>query len=157
MGNTTSDPLDHSLKRLRLSHTEQLSLTSPCSTSPRRKVVTNIIQDFGRISNNPVNDTNDRSPVLLCDDNTSASLTARLSKPIINTSCNEKITLNKNVTSRVESSARPNITNQDNDSKNEELTDEQIMITLRSVKFISDLSDLDIIDCLKHEYLSTSH
>ncbi|CAF5166951.1 unnamed protein product, partial [Rotaria sp. Silwood1] len=72
-------------------------------------------------------------------------------------SCNEKITLNKNVTSRVESSARPNITNQDNDSKNEELTDEQIMITLRSVKFISDLSDLDIIDCLKHEYLSKSH
>jgi hypothetical protein len=37
MGNTTSDSLDHSFKRLRLSQTEQLSLIQPSDVSPKRK------------------------------------------------------------------------------------------------------------------------
>ncbi|CAF1673863.1 unnamed protein product [Adineta ricciae] len=37
MGNTASDSLNHSFKRLRLSHTEELALPSPSRASPRRK------------------------------------------------------------------------------------------------------------------------
>lgn len=72
MGNTSSDALDHSFKRLRISRTEQLSQLSPSCISPKRKMpATNIIGLPDTFNNEIQNDPNDQLPTLLCGDNIS--------------------------------------------------------------------------------------
>ncbi|CAF4110009.1 unnamed protein product [Rotaria magnacalcarata] len=161
MGNTTSDSLDHSFKRLRLSHTEQLSLASPSSMSPRRKVATNIMQHFSRNLDNTVNDTIDQSPVLSCDKSILNSATTsspyHSPQPITNKIHDGNVNLHETHIFPVESCTKSIIYNHQTDSEHGELSDEQIMMLLRLTKLIPDLSDSDIIDCLKQEYGKKGH
>ncbi|CAM4788393.1 unnamed protein product [Rotaria magnacalcarata] len=161
MGNTTSDSLDHSFKRLRLSHTEQLSLASPSSMSPRRKVATNIMQHFSRNLDNTVNDTIDQSPVLSCDKSILNSATTsspyHSPQPITNKTHDGNVNLHETHIFPVESCTKSIIYNHQTDSEHGELSDEQIMMLLRLTKLVPDLSDSDIIDCLKQEYGKKGH
>ncbi|CAF3390748.1 unnamed protein product [Rotaria socialis] len=156
MGNTTSDSLDHSFKRLRLSHTEQVSLPSPSSTSPRRKVTANFIQHFSRTFENRANDSNDRSPVLLCDTTNSYSLIASSSfqppQSVVKQNCNEQFILSDSYIAAVALSKTPDVDNQEINADTDELSDDQILMLLRSTKQFHDLLDSDIIDCLKLAY-----
>ncbi|CAM4831875.1 unnamed protein product [Rotaria magnacalcarata] len=156
MDNTTSDSLDHSFKRLRLSHTEQVWLPSPSSTSPRRKITTNFIQHFSRTFENRANDSNDRSPVLLCDTTNSYSLIAsssfQPSQSVVEQNCNEQFILSDSYIAAVALSKTPDVDNQEISAENDELSDDQILMLLRSTKQFHDLLDSDIIDCLKLAY-----
>jgi hypothetical protein len=89
MGNTSSDSLNHSFKRLRLSQTEQLPIISPSSVSPKRKVPFTIATRLtGPCDNDTANDSSDQLPILLCHNSMSSSSTSnsrwQTSKPIMN-------------------------------------------------------------------------
>lgn len=157
MGNTSSDSLDHSFKRLRLSQTEQLSLGSPSSSSPKRKIASNINKDLGGISNNTINDTSDRSPVILYDDAVYSCATAlptlECSKADTRKNSAASYHFKSDRASRAQLSTTSINNNHENDSANGELSDQEIIMCLRS-KMNSDLSDIDIVDCLKKIYIN---
>lgn len=161
MGNTPSDSLHHSFKRLRLSHTEELSFASPASTSPRRKLAMNVVQHFGRNFDSFMNVTGGSSPVLSCNNfisNSTAVLSSFESLQLLtNESYGEDTTLEENHTPNPALRTISFIDSKGVDSENGELTDKEIIAFLRSLTFTTDLSDVDIIDCLKQEHAKTQH
>ena len=156
MGNTTSNSLDHRFKRLRLSQTEQMARISPSETSPKRKIATSTFKNYSENSVDADNNNDDRSPILSCVNVNSASLNA--SSTFETPKIFDENTLYYNPVYRIQSYKNFVTNNKGTNRENEELSDEKMIKFLRSTRFVSELSDSDIISCLTYEYLrKTDH
>lgn len=164
MGNISSDPLNHSFKRLRLSQTKQLMIGSPASNasnspnSPKRKIASNIKQDLNEISTHVIDGTNDSSsPVLYHDDVYSSETILSTSESLeadINKKSSESFCFDDHDTSFVKSSTKCINNYYEESSADNELSDEEIIMCLRLRKTDYDLLDIDIVDCLKKAHIN---
>lgn len=157
MGNASSDSLGHSFKRLRLSELEQLTRSSPSTSSPKRKVASNIKTNLNHITNDYANSCNKETPVIICNDTDNgcalAAPTSRVSEIDAKNDC-DVILFHRDEHYFIEQSCTtigPQETFR-NKSVNVELSDEEIIMCLRSSKISTDVSDSDIILCLKETY-----
>jgi hypothetical protein len=157
MGNTSSDSLGHSFKRLRVSEVEQLSHSSPSSISPKRKVVSSTNKNVNDIFSDLINSVNQETPVILCNDTDNSSATAA---PTLQSSeidakkdCDVILRFKDDHSFATEScTTTVSEKNPENTFASVELSDEEIIMCLRSRKIVSDLSDADMPVCLKHTY-----
>jgi hypothetical protein len=162
MGNTSSDSLGHSFKRLRLSEMQEISHSSPSPSlvSPKRKVISTIGTSVKNdICNHTVNVVNSETPVIQCNDvvHSSAVASSILQSSNIHPTndCDVLLSL-QNDHSFVTQTHITSVSekNPEHNFLNLELSDEEIIMCLRSRKIASDLSDADILVCLKHAYAS---
>jgi hypothetical protein len=157
MGNTSSDSLGHSFKRLRLSEIEESSHASPSSISPKRKVVSTTNNNMNDIFDDPINSFNKETPVILCNDadhsSATAAPTSESSEIDAKKDCDVRLRF-KDDHSFVTQPCTTAVSekNPENNFASVELSDEEIIMCLRSRKIVSDLSDADILVCLKHAY-----
>ena len=155
MGNTSSEPLGHSFKRLRLSETDQLSHTSPSSISPKRKIVASNDKHQNSIANDIVGSSNDGTPVILYNDlgRSTTATTPTLQPSRVNTKSSDKALCSyDNCSSSTQSFATSATRNDENNLSVVELSDEEIILCLRSSRAIPQLSDEDLVNCLTQLY-----
>jgi len=158
MGNTSSDSLDHSFKRLRLSQTEQLSLESPSRVSPKRKVPsTNTTGLTVTFTNQIENNTNDQLPTLAWHNKISSSPinpVLATSKPIMNQLSDENFSSDEELICLMKASIRSDIFHNKDTCTNQKLSDEEIKMNLNCTNIIPELSDDDLVACIKYAYIN---
>ncbi|CAF1004978.1 unnamed protein product [Rotaria sordida] len=162
MGNTSSDSLDHSFKRLRLSQTEQLPLLSSSCTSPKRKGALNIPTKItDTLDRKSVNDTNYQLPIALWHSNTTSSSSFNYSsemwKPVINTLPDRDFPSDDELIYFVKSSTTSIISNDKVIHTNRLSSSEQIAVHLLDAKIIPELSDDDLMEHVKHAYIQKEY
>lgn len=152
MGNASSDSLDHSFKRLRLSQTEHMPLPSPISTSPKRKVPLAINAELQYIlNNNTANDTSNQSPILLCQNNDLSSsrfdIFSQISTPNSNNQSDEDFSSDEELISLMKSRIRSLDLNHKTIHADELSMDKKKAMDLSIT--IPELSDDDLMECVK--------
>lgn len=156
MGNASSDSMDHSFKRLRLSQTEKLLLASPSYMSPKRKISSNNTAELTEpLNNESANNLNDQSPTLACQNDVSFSSVNPVlepSKPIMNQLSNEDYSSDEELLCLIKSFTRSKIFHDKNICTNQKSSDEEIKVNLTSTNIIPELSDDDLVACIKYAY-----
>jgi len=161
MGNTPSDSFNHSFKRIRLSDTEQCSLPSPTSTSPKRKVPLTISTSLSDTPDNHTEDDNNHeSPSLLYHNKNSSSSydsIMEISKPIIKKSYNTDFLSDEEIICLMKSCTTSMVLNDKDIRTNQMTSNEGIAMNLTYKKIIPELSDNDLIKLVKHAYSKKDH
>lgn len=153
MGNATSDSLDHSFKRLRLSQTEHMPLLSPAFTSPKRKVPLAVNTEFEYIlDNTTANDSSNQSPILLCQNNDSSSssfdISLQISTPNSNNHPDEDFSCDEELICLIKSRISSLALNHKAISTDERSLNKKMMVDLSLT--MPELSDDDLMECVKH-------
>lgn len=163
MGNTVSDSLDHSFKRLRLSQTEQLPLLSPSYTSlcisPKRKGVLNITRRLDSISSNETaHDTPNPQRIVLCHNSMLSSGTTTYlstnSKSTTNTLPYRDLLSDNELIDILKSYTISSISNEKLIHKNRMSSAEQMVMHLLDARIIPELSDDELMKYVEHAYTS---
>jgi hypothetical protein len=189
MGNTTSDSLDHSFKRLRLSQTEQLSLIQPSDASPKRKITSTNLRTltnayhigttFNRNIESPgLQPNNIESPGLQPDnielagrqldnieslglqpDNIESSPSVNpiliTSDNIINQLDDDNDLSDEDILCFMKAHTKSIISNAKNTNISQTSINAQIRINTSDANIIPELSDDDLMNCIKDVYSKT--
>jgi hypothetical protein len=126
--------------------------------SPKRKVPMTITTELVDTTNNDTNnDTNDQLPTLLCHDNISSSSSYSVletSKSIMNKLSDEDFLSDDELICFIKSCASSVTFNRKDIRTNEMSSDEETIINLTYTKIIPELSDDDLMKCVKHAYIN---
>ncbi|CAF1985872.1 unnamed protein product [Rotaria magnacalcarata] len=163
MDNTTSDSLDHSFKRLRLSQTEQLSLLSPSYTSfcisPKRKGVLNITRKLESISTSETaHDKHDPQRIVLYHNSILSSKTTAClstnSKSTTTTLPYRDLLSDNELIDILKACTTSSISNEKLIHKNSVSSTEQMVMDLVDARTIPELSDDELMKYVEHAYTS---
>ena len=161
MGNTSSDSLDHSFKRLRLSQTEQLSQVSPSGASPKRKVSMGGNSRLGAtLKNNLPNNVNEQLPTLLWknnDSSVSAKSVITSVKPTSNQEEFDNFTSDEELIRIIKSSTRSDFFNDLDIPTYQVVANEHIKVKTTDTKVIPEISDDDLMAYVKQAYIKKEH
>ncbi|CAF1213971.1 unnamed protein product [Adineta ricciae] len=152
MGNTHSDSLNHSFKRLRMSETQQLLQMSPVSISPKRKTTQSNAQYSDQIAIEYNNKSIGETPIISCDDSHQVVLSTTTDpKDLPTVATNQYMNLlphEQLVLCNTQLFAKSIAIDHRNEVVGSELSDEELVMCLRSKTSFFCLSDEDVLRCL---------
>lgn len=162
MGNTTSDSLDHSFKRLRLSESTQLPLVSPTCVSPKRKIAPDNNAGLAdKLSTAAVNNTSKSSPIISWDNNMFSSSPSSSNnnnlldrpKPTTNILTNTNVLSDDELICLVEAYALSSTQNDNISDRNKITVGEHMPAKLIHANMIEELSDDELIGFFKNTHI----
>lgn len=161
MGNSASESIDHSFKRLRLSQTQKLSLPSPSCSSPKRKVpLSKSAEPTGTLDNETINQCNDQLPIL--DHHSinylllSTYFSLKISESIINKEANLNTLSDDEILCLMKACRTTTAFNDKNISEND-ISYEDIEVHFNYEKMIPELSNEELIEYVKNAFANDTH